>query len=88
MDALERLISTATELGAAQAMVNLGLTAGEISQRKAGRIYGTWFTDAAAAGRIFPCRVEDGRAGTRWYSITEILKLKTYDAARAELKNL
>lgn len=88
MDALERLISTATELGAAQAMVNLGLTAGEISQRKAGRIYGKWFTDAAAAGRIFPCRVEDGRSGTRWYSITEILKLKTYDAARAELKNL
>lgn len=74
MDALERLISTATELGAAQAMINLGLTAGEISQRK--------------AGRIFPCRVEEGRAGTRWYSITEILKVKTYDAARAELKNL
>lgn len=88
MDALERLISTATELGAAQAMINLGLTAGEISQRKAGRVYGKWFIDAVNAGRIYPCRVENGRAGTKWYSITEILRAKTCDAARAELKNL
>ncbi|MBQ1524139.1 MAG: hypothetical protein IIZ55_03265 [Firmicutes bacterium] len=69
-------------------MINLGLTAGEISQRKAGRVYGKWFIDAVNAGRIYPCRVENGRAGTKWYSITEILRVKTYDAARAELKNL
>ena len=86
MTALERLIETAAELGAATALTTLGLTAGEVSQRRAREIYGKWFTDAAAAGRIAPSRVEDGRAGTRWYSVTEILKLKTYDAARAELK--
>lgn len=85
MTALERLIETAAELGAATALANLGLTAGEMSQRKAREVYGKWFTDAAAAGRIAPSRVEDGRAGTRWYRVTDILKLKTYDAARAEL---
>lgn len=86
MTALERLISTAAELGAATALESLGITAGELSQRRAREVYGKWFTDAAAAGRIAPCRVEDGRAGTRWYRVTDILKLKTYDAARAELK--
>ena len=40
MTALERLIETAAELGAATALANLGLTAGEISQRKAREVYG------------------------------------------------
>lgn len=86
MTPLERLIETAAELGAARVLETLGLTAGELSQRKAREIYGKWFTDATAAGRLAPCRVEDGRAGTRWYRVTDILKLKTYDSARAELK--
>ena len=29
---------------------------------------------------------EEGRAGTRWYRVVDILKLKAADAARAELK--
>lgn len=86
MNNLERIITTCSELGATQAMENLGLTSGEISLRKARDIYGKWFMDAYNNNRIFPVRVEDGRAGTKWFKVTEILKLKAYDALRAELK--
>ena len=59
---------------------------GEISQRRARDVYGKYFMDADRAGRIRPCRIEEGRAGTRWYRVVDILKLKAADAARAELK--
>lgn len=86
MTNLERLISTCVELGATQAMENLGLTSGEISLRKARDIYGKWFMDAYNENRIFPTRVESGRAGTKWFKVTDILKLKANDAVKAELK--
>jgi len=85
MNALERLITTSAELGAAQVLETLGMTSGEISQRKAAKTYGKWFTDAVASGRIFPARVEDGKAGTRWFRVVDILSLKTADAARAKV---
>lgn len=85
MHNLERIIRTASSMGAAQTLVTLGITSGEISQTKARRIYGRWFTDAVRNGRLRPVRVEDGRAGTIWFQVTDILMLKTEDAARAEL---
>lgn len=86
MSNLETLIETCVELGSARTMENLGVTSGEISQRRARDIYGKYFSDADRAGRIRPCRIEDGRAGTRWYRVVDILSLKAADAARAELK--
>lgn len=86
MSNLETLIETCIELGSAKTMETLGVTSGEISQRKARNVYGKYFMDADRAGRIRPCRVEDGRAGTRWYRVVDILALKAADAARAELK--
>ena len=85
MDNLERLIATATELGAARCLKTLGLTAGEKSQRQCRDTWGKWFTDAVASGRLRPCRVEPGRAGTRWYDVEAILRLRTADAARCEI---
>lgn len=85
MTNVERLISTCVELGATQAMVNLGVTSGEISLRKARNIYGKWFMDAYHNNRIFPVRVEDGRAGTKVFSVTDILKLKAQDSLKAEI---
>ena len=86
MTNIERLIETCIELGSAKTMETLGVTSGEISQRRARGVYGKYFTDADKAGRIRPCRIEDGRAGTRWYRVVDILKMKAADAARAELK--
>lgn len=86
MGTLETLISTCIELGTARTLETLGVSSGEISQRRARDVYGKYFVDADRSGRIRPCRIEDGRAGTRWYRVTDILALKAADAARAELK--
>lgn len=83
---LETLIQSCIELGSARTLECLGVSSGEVSQRKARDVYGKWFVDADRTGRIRPCRVEDGRAGTRWYRVVDILALKVADAARAELK--
>ena len=88
MRRLETLIETCIELGSARTMETLGVTSGEISQRKARDVYGKYFTDASRDGRIRPCRVENGHAGTKWYRVVDILALKAADAARAELNNL
>lgn len=64
----------------------LGITAGEISQRKARDTYGKWFTDAERAGRIRPARVDNGKNGTRHYRVVDIQELRTKDLMRAELQ--
>lgn len=86
MSNLENLVQSAAAMGAAQVLETLGLTAGEISQRKARNIYGKWFTDAEKAGRIRPSRVDDGRNGTRHYRVVAIQELRTADLMRAELQ--
>ena len=86
MSNLETLIQTCIEIGSAKTLETLGVSSGEISQRRARDVYGKYFMDADRTGRIRPCRVEDGRAGTRCYRVVDILALKAADAARAELK--
>lgn len=54
--------------------------------RQAKKTYGKWFLDCIARDRIFPCRVETGRAGTRFYRVVDILALKVEDDAKMELK--
>jgi hypothetical protein len=85
MSNIERLITTCVELGTAKALESLGISSGEISQRKAKSVYGKYFTTAEKSGRIRPCRVEDGRTGTKWYRVVDILSLKAQDAIPAEL---
>ena len=86
MSNLEHLVQSAAAMGAAQVLETLGLTAGEISQRKARDIYGKWFTDAEKAGRIRPSRVDNGRNGTRHFRVVAIQELRTADLMRAELQ--
>lgn len=86
MSTLEKLVESASALGAAKALETLGLTSGEISQRKARDTYGQWFIDAERAGRIRPARIGNGRNGTRHYRVVEIQELKTADLFRAELQ--
>ena len=85
MDYLANVIDNAAALGAASVLETLGITSGEISQRKALQTYGTWMAAAIRDGRIRPARIEDGHAGTRWYRVVDILALKTRDAAKAEI---
>lgn len=83
---LEYLINSASEMGAARLATTLGLSAGELSYRKARNTYGKWFTDAVAERRLMPCRIEEGKNGTRFYSVLDITKLKTLEASKAILK--
>jgi len=84
---LERLIGSAVELGAAKTLVALGISSGELSQRKVLAVYGNWAKKAIQERRLLPCRIEDGHRATMWYQVTDILRLKTIDAAKAELIN-
>lgn len=86
MSTLEQLVQSAAAMGAAQVLETLGITAGEISQRKARDTYGKWFADAEKAGRIRPSRVDNGRNGTRHYRVVTIQELRTADLMRAELQ--
>lgn len=86
MKTIEQIVETASEAGAAHLAVTLGLTSGEISQRKARNTYGKWFADAEKAQRIRPVRIDNGKNGTRRYRVVDILDLKTADLVRAELQ--
>lgn len=49
MSNLETLIQTCIELGSAKTMETLGISSGEISQRRASDVYGKYFMDADRA---------------------------------------
>ena len=83
---LHSIIQNCISLGTASTLEQLGIHSGEVSMRQAKKTYGKWFMDAIMRGRIHPCRIEEGRAGTRWYRVVDILALKVEDGVQAELK--
>ena len=85
MEIGKKIITTIAEEAVIRALTTLGLTSGEISQRKARDLYGKWFLDAVNAGRITPCRVDEGHCGTKHYRIADILTIKAHDMAQAEI---
>lgn len=82
---LQSLIQDCISLGTASTLEQLGIHSGEVSMRQAKKTYGKWFLECIARERIFPCRVENGRAGTKFYRVADILALKVEDHARMEL---
>jgi hypothetical protein len=72
--------------GVAEALRALGLTSGEISQSQASAVYGRWFRDKVAEGKIAPCRMGEGKTSTRWYRVSEILQEQARDYAAAALQ--
>jgi hypothetical protein len=78
---------TLVELGATLALERLGLTAGELSQRQARKVYGAYFDTLCKQGRIAPAHTEAGHAGTRWFRVADILALQTEYSAQAFLLN-
>ena len=83
---LQSLIQDCISLGTASTLEQLGIHSGELSMRQAKKTYGKWFQDCITRERIFPCRVENGHAGTRFYRVVDILALKVEDDAKMELK--
>lgn len=83
---LQSLIQDCISLGTASTLEQLGIHSGEVSMRQAKKTYGKWFLDCIARDRILPCRVENGKSGTRFYRVVDILTLKVEDRASMELK--
>ena len=82
---MQTLIQDAVELGATIALERLGLTSGEMSQRQARMVYGSYFDLLCKQGRIAPSHTEPGRAGTKFYRIADILECKLEDRTPAQL---
>ena len=85
MDLGKEIITTIAEEAVVRALTTLGITSGEVSQRRAISLYGKWFTDAVNSGKIKPCRVDDGHSGTKHYRVSDILTIKALDMAQAEV---
>ena len=72
----ERMIKAWIAVGVAEGLRQIGAVSGEISERQARKTYGSWFTDAVAAGHIKPVRIGYGKTATRHYLVTDILAYK------------
>lgn len=79
------VIMAAAALGAQMALEAAGCTSGDITYNQAKKTYGAWFVEAVRAGRLYPSRVGKGPHATRWYSVREILSLRTADIMPAKL---
>lgn len=90
MESIENVISLAIrngiEIGCVQTMRSLGVTSGEMSERQAVKTYGKWLIEAIRNNDITPCRVGNGRTGTRWYNVTDILTYKARKEIHAAIK--
>lgn len=90
MDAIERIIDLSLrngiDIGCVQTMSLLGVTSGELSESKAVKTYGKWFIEAIQRDELKPCRVGNGKTGTRWYKVTDILSYKARKEIRAALR--
>lgn len=82
----QRTVKTIAEAAAVSVLTTLGLTSGEISRARAVALYGKWFREAEAAGRVRPVRIGTGRTGTRWFSVMDLLALRAEDERRAEIQ--
>lgn len=85
MEATELFISSLVGAATASVIRTLGLSSGEISQRKAEKVYGSYFKELVKKSRIRPTRVGDGVNGTKWYAVEDILTCQATDAAKATL---
>ncbi len=79
-------IKTIAEAAAVSVLTTLGMSSGEISYNRGKAVYGKWFTDAVAAGKLKPVRIGEGKTGTRWFSIMEILSTRAEDEAAADVQ--
>lgn len=87
MEDILKIISTAASIGSTETLKNLGIHSGELSERQALKIYGSWLKEAIANRDVTPCRIGDGKTGTRWYDVADILQYKlSRQVRRVELK--
>lgn len=82
----ERIIQVAINngirIGCTETMKALGVTSGELSERQATKVYGTFFTEAVRTGGITPARTG---AKAKYYSVSDILSYRARKEIKAEI---
>lgn len=78
-DLLLRQRETESTLAVCIALQQLGIISGEMTYAHALQIYGAWFRDAVASGRLAPVRYGGGNGRTRYFSVPKILSLKSLE---------
>lgn len=86
MDYTRAMIREVAGIAAVEVLRVLGVSSGELNYTQASATYGRWFEDAVKDGRLQESRRGVGKNGRRWFSVEDILTLKAYDTARAELQ--
>lgn len=86
MRPIEHIIQDSMRIGCLQTLELLGISAGEISLSKGVKMYGKWFKDAVADGKIRPIRIEDGKHGAKIFRVQDICAVRVQEAASAELR--
>lgn len=81
----EKTVKEIASAAAVEVLQALGITAGEMSRNRALAVYGVWFKDAEAAGKIRPVRVGTGKTGTKWYAVSDILAARAADMSAAQM---
>lgn len=83
MKSIEEILTDVAQMGAANVLRELGLSSGEISQRKASEVYGRYFIEEAVRnGKLKPSRRGNGKTGTIYYRVADILAV----SASAKIK--
>lgn len=86
-DYTEEAIKELIQATVAETLAATGQASTEISQSQAKRLYGRWFKDAIATGRIKPVNSGKGGTSTKWYSILEIRSLRAAENFKAEIQS-
>ena len=72
----------------AETLAATGQGSGEISQSQAIRLYGRWFMNAVAEGRLPPVGPSSNKAtSTKWYSVVDIRALRAAENIKAEIQS-
>lgn len=76
---LQRQRETESTLAVSIALQQLGISSGELTYARASQVYGAWFRESVASGRLSPVRYGGGNGHTRYFSVAKILSLRAIE---------
>ena len=79
-----RQIQAISQLGALTACDLFGVNT-EMSYSRASGEFGQFFRDMVRCGKLKPSRVGNGKNGTRWFSVRDIIALRAEEESKATL---
>lgn len=84
-DLIKVTIANGYRIGKEEAYMECGVVSGEISERKARKLYGSPFIEAVAKGEFKPCRLAGGAKVIKYYNTLDWLKFKAEKQINASI---